>query len=332
MTTLLDDDHHLVLYQGDSSINILQHRFSPKERGIRECHTESGKIFVCLNLEGNLCLYAGDSSTSLGLRTVTVSANARTIVRTDDSDGSSLHHFLTIELSKPFWAESLQPRIPVAAIRSPMREFLRDELEDGSPIVWREPMPIAVQNLSWALIEPPVLNRLALPLWYEAKIYELITLLLLEPEEFERNARRSAANRDQIVGRKKVEIARAILDRDYVNPPSLEMLAAEVGCGAYHLSRVFSRETGLTIPQYLREIRLDRAAKLLRSRRCNVTQAAFAVGYQSLSHFSKAFWERFGCCPGLYGNPKIANQVRTWSRGNSRNVPASSQGDKLRAA
>ena len=332
MTTLLADDHHLVLYQGDSSINILQHRFSPKDRGIRECHTESGKIFVCLNLEGNLCLCAGSSSTSLGLRTVTVSANARTIVRTDDSDGSSLHHFLTIELSKPFWAECLQPRIPVAAIRSPMREFLRDELEDGSPIVWKEPMPIVVQNLSWALIEPPVLNRLALPLWYEAKIYELITLLLLEPEEFERNDRRSAANRDQIVGRKKVEIARAILDRDYVNPPSLEMLAAEVGCGAYHLSRVFSRETGLTIPQYLREIRLDRAAKLLRSRRCNVTQAAFAVGYQSLSHFSKAFWERFGCCPGLYGNPKIANQVRTWSRGNSRNVPASSQGDKLRAA
>jgi AraC-like DNA-binding protein len=81
----------------------------------------------------------------------------------------------------------------------------------------------------------------------------------------------------------------------------------------------------------LREIRLDRAAKLLRAGRSNVTQAAFAVGYQSLSHFSKAFWERFGCCPGLYGNPKIASRVRTW-RGNSGNVSASSQSDKLRAA
>jgi AraC-like DNA-binding protein len=331
MTTLLADDHHLVLYQGDSSINILQHRFSPKDKGIRECHIESGKIFVCLNLEGNLCLGAGDSSTSLGLRTVTVSANARTIVRTDDSDGSSLHHFLTIELSKPFWEKSLQPRIPVAAIRSPMREFLLEELEDGSAIVWKEPMPIAVQNLCWALIEPPVLNRLALPLWYEAKIYELITWLLLEPEEFEANDRPTAASREQVVSRKKVEIARAVLDRDYVNPPSLEMLAAEVGCGAYYLSRVFSRETGLTIPQYLREIRLDRAEKLLRSGRCNVTQAAFAVGYQSLSHFSKAFWERFGCCPGLYGNPKIASRMRTW-RGNAGNVSAPSQSDKLRAA
>jgi AraC-like DNA-binding protein len=332
MTTLLAHDHQLVLYHAPSSINILQHRFSPKDRGVRECHPRPGNMVVCLNLKGNLRLHAGDSTTSLGLRTLTVSANARTIVRTDESDSSSLHHFLTIELSKAFWAESLEPRIPVTAIRSPMREFLRDELEDGVPLIWKEPMPIAVQNLSWALIEPPVLNRLALPLWYEAKIYELITLLLLEAEESDSNHRLTTSGREQIAARKRVEIARAILDRDYVNPPNLEMLAAEVGCGAYYLSRLFSRETGLTIPQYLREIRLDRAEKLLRSGRCNVTEAAFAVGYQSLSHFSKAFWERFGCCPGLYGNPKIASQVRTWPRGNSRSLPASPENDKLRAA
>ena len=332
MTTLLAQDYQLVLYQGSPAFNILQHRFSQKYVAVRECHPRPGNIVVCLNLEGDLRLHVGSSTTSLRLRTVTVSANARTILRTDESDSSSIHHFLTIELSKAFWAESLEPRIPIAAIRSPMREFLRDELQDGVPLIWKAAMPIAVQNLSWALIEPPILNRLALPLWYEAKIYELITLLLLEPEDSDRNHRPTASGREQIAARKRVEIARAILDRDYVNPPSLEMLAAEVGCGAYHLSRVFSRETGLTIPQYLREIRLDRAEKLLRSGRYNVTQAAFAVGYQSLSHFSKAFWERFGCCPGLYGTPKIACQVRAWPRGNSREVPASSQSDKLCAA
>jgi AraC-like DNA-binding protein len=53
-------------------------------------------------------------------------------------------------------------------------------------------------------------------------------------------------------------------------------------------------------------VRLERAAHLLRSGRCNVTEAAMAVGYTSLSHFSKAFWETFGCCPGLYGNARLA--------------------------
>ena len=44
----------------------------------------------------------------------------------------------------------------------------------------------------------------------------------------------------------------------------------------------------------------ERAAELLKSGRCNVTEAAFEVGYSSLSHFSQAFHEMFGCCPGLY--------------------------------
>ena len=52
--------------------------------------------------------------------------------------------------------------------------------------------------------------------------------------------------------------------------------------------------------QYLRQARMERAAELLRTGRCNVTEAAFAVGYNSLSHFSSAFHETFGCCPGLY--------------------------------
>ena len=43
-----------------------------------------------------------------------------------------------------------------------------------------------------------------------------------------------------------------------------------------------------------------RAAELLRAGKHNVTEAAFEVGYSSLSHFSQAFHETFGVCPGLY--------------------------------
>src|SRR5438045_5772126 len=83
------------------------------------------------------------------------------------------------------------------------------------------------------------------------------------------------------------------------NPPTFEMLGQEVGCSPFYLSRIFSREVGLTIPQYLRNIRMERAAELLRSGRFNVTEAAIEVGYSSLSHFSKAFCATSGCCPVL---------------------------------
>ena len=54
------------------------------------------------------------------------------------------------------------------------------------------------------------------------------------------------------------------------------------------------------LSQWLRRARLEKAAELLASAKCNVTEAAFEVGYSSLSHFSQAFHEMYGCCPGLY--------------------------------
>ena len=167
------------------------------------------------------------------------------------------------------------------------------------------PMSMAVQNIARVLAEPPV--SAAAPagrLWYEAKILELLSLLVFAPETRKPNGE-MFCDRQKRLGRERVEQACAVLARDLENPPTLEMLAAEVGCGAFHLSRMFSQQVGQTVPQYLRQLRLERAAQLLREGRCNVTEAAMAVGYSSLSHFSKAFWEAYGCCPGLYGNPKL---------------------------
>ena len=109
---------------------------------------------------------------------------------------------------------------------------------------------------------------------------------------------------DMIVNRLEMreEIARviALLEQHLAEPLSLEEIGRTVGCSPFHLSRTFSASTGMTIPQYLRQLRMERAAELLRTGRFNVTQTALEVGYSSLSHFSQAFHETFGCCPGLY--------------------------------
>ena len=73
-----------------------------------------------------------------------------------------------------------------------------------------------------------------------------------------------------------------------------------MGCSPFYLSRTFSKETGQTIPQYLRQLRMEKSAELLRTGRYNVTEVALEVGYNSLSHFSQTFHQTFGCCPGLY--------------------------------
>jgi transcriptional regulator GlxA family with amidase domain len=50
----------------------------------------------------------------------------------------------------------------------------------------------------------------------------------------------------------------------------------------------------------MRDIRLDAAARMLREAAGEVTEIAYACGYQSLSHFSQSFAERFGATPSEY--------------------------------
>ena len=80
----------------------------------------------------------------------------------------------------------------------------------------------------------------------------------------------------------------------------------------------------MTIPQYTRQLRMERAAELLKSGKFNVTEAALEVGYSSLSHFSQAFHYMFGCCPGLYPlkTPTQKNFDRIKKRPGQFPVPA----------
>ncbi len=66
------------------------------------------------------------------------------------------------------------------------------------------------------------------------------------------------------------------------------------------LYRKLKAETDQSPEEYLREQRLLRAAELLKSRSGNVSQVAVAVGFNSISYFSKRFKERFNQTPATY--------------------------------
>lgn len=157
------------------------------------------------------------------------------------------------------------------------------------------PLTSVTRNIALSLSIPPI-PAAAHPLWYQAKVLEILASTLFEtsdPPLF--------CTRQKQLSRERIDRVKTILHDQLVAPPNLREIAREVGCSPYYLSRMFSRETGMTIPQYLREIRIERAAELLRSGQCNVTEAAFEVGYNSSSHFSQAFCNKMGVCPALYG-------------------------------
>jgi AraC-like DNA-binding protein len=68
----------------------------------------------------------------------------------------------------------------------------------------------------------------------------------------------------------------------------------------FHLSRLFRRHLGLPPIAYLRSLRLERAAVLLRDEAVSVTEVCYAVGFGSLSHFVTTFRATYGVTPGAY--------------------------------
>jgi len=206
------------------------------------------------------------------------------------------HAFLTIEITRDYLKELLGGR-EGDGLRGWIGDFVHAR-EPRNGAVQLEPMPAPLYRAMEEWEQPPVL-RAAQDCWFRARVLDLAALFFFAPIDQEQEL---FCSRQKRVARERTDRAKALLDANLADPPRVEEIARQIGCSPSYLSRIFSAEAGMTMPQYLRLRRLEQAAELLRAGSHNVTEAAFEVGYNSLSHFSKAFWEQFGCCPGLYPN------------------------------
>jgi AraC-like DNA-binding protein len=132
-------------------------------------------------------------------------------------------------------------------------------------------------------------------LFLESQTLELLSLNLERLLGIEYSAVKSAGL--SRTDRENLIQAREILLNRLESPPSLLELSRLVHLNDCKLKRAFKIYFGKTVYEYVREQRLEKAFSLLDAGRCNVGQAAFAVGYTNISHFSQAFREKFGISP-----------------------------------
>ena len=90
---------------------------------------------------------------------------------------------------------------------------------------------------------------------------------------------------------------------------SVEQLAEEVGVSRAQLFRTLRRITDQSPSEIIRSKRLERAALLLASHAGNVSEVAYATGFKSLSHFSRAFTQEFGCRPSAWAERSDATSA-----------------------
>jgi len=246
---------------------------------------------ICLNLAGSGRVQDGKASASYQSRTLGFYGLTDSSLSAVRSARES-HTFVTLGWSR----EGLSRQ--VAGLEDSLSPAVRKWLsrDNGKNCVGPvESMSAADENSLSDLRRPPVAAAAA-QLWYESKANQLLAQCLFEKPKTEE----MFCHRHQRLAHERVEHVIALLKSNLSQTPDLETLSRQVGCSPFYLSRTFSREMKQSIPQYLRGLRMQRAAELLRSGEYNVTEAALEVGYSSLGHFSKAFCEATGCCPSLY--------------------------------
>ena len=104
----------------------------------------------------------------------------------------------------------------------------------------------------------------------------------------------------------------ALMDRvmNYMNEhladPDLnvEKLTADVGISRAQLHRKLKEIAGVSAGEFIRNLRLEQAARLIEEGQINITQVAYSVGFSNQTHFSTVFKKHYGMSPSEYAETK----------------------------
>jgi AraC-like DNA-binding protein len=98
---------------------------------------------------------------------------------------------------------------------------------------------------------------------------------------------------------KRIVQAKLLMDERYMEPIDGELISGEAAFSHSHFIRLFKEMYDVVPRVYLSNLRLDHA-RLLLDEGSTVTDACYAVGFQSITTFSRAFKRRVGSSPSAY--------------------------------
>lgn len=99
---------------------------------------------------------------------------------------------------------------------------------------------------------------------------------------------------------KEIEAALNYIEQHLDQEIRVEDAAAAAGFSKYHFHRIFKRETGLPLYEYIQRRRLAQAASLLLNSKVPVLDIALGLCFESQEAFTRAFKKHYGLPPGRY--------------------------------
>jgi AraC-like DNA-binding protein len=94
--------------------------------------------------------------------------------------------------------------------------------------------------------------------------------------------------------------AKAYIAAHQTDDLTLSQVAKAVNTSTFYFCKMFKKVTGLNFTDYVSRLRVERARNLLLNRNLRVSEIAYEVGFQSLTHFNRVFKRILGVSPTQY--------------------------------
>jgi AraC-like DNA-binding protein len=109
---------------------------------------------------------------------------------------------------------------------------------------------------------------------------------------------------------RRIVQAKLFIDERYAEPIDVDNICGEAAFSKFHFIRLFKKVYGRTPHTYLAGVRIERAKELL-DQGMPVTDACYAVGFESPASFSRLFKRQTGSSPSAYraGRARLAQAI-----------------------
>lgn len=111
-----------------------------------------------------------------------------------------------------------------------------------------------------------------------------------------------------------IQRAKTFIEEHQAEDLRLSEVAKSVNTSAYYFCKMFKQATGLTFTDYLARVRVEKVKNLLLNPHIRISEAAFQVGFQSLSQFNRVFRKISGESPTAYRERIMANSLANAAR------------------
>jgi transcriptional regulator GlxA family with amidase domain len=107
----------------------------------------------------------------------------------------------------------------------------------------------------------------------------------------------------------RVKVAIDIVERSMAKKLSIRALCRSVNLSPARLRQLFRLETGLSPMQYVKRVRLERAANLLRTTFLSVKEVTYQSGATDIRDFIRDFKKKYGLTPSEYRTRRRLSQA-----------------------